>query len=109
MQLQTDKKGTTLVVRLMGSLSEFGVAEQFHEIVSKQLGPDIKHLVYNFNEASLPDSRFIGRMVEIYKNRHDQIKVHVLCDRNEDVKELLLICGMKNILTFLSAENQIPG
>lgn len=109
MQIKVDRKGTALIVQLMGNLSEFGVAGRFYDSVSENISPDIRHLVYNFDQTSLPDSRFIGKMVEIYKNNRDRVKMYALCDQNDDVKELLLICGMTHILTFLSSESQIPS
>jgi anti-anti-sigma regulatory factor len=90
MKIQHDNHEDRLVILLLGSLSSSGDAQLFADYARQTITADTTSVCIDFNQAAIPDSRFIGRVIELYhycKGRG--IEVRLRADRNRDVAELI--------------------
>lgn len=98
-----------LMVRLLGTLTEMGNADRFRDSVRERLAEKPAFITFDFSEASLPDSRFIGRIVELYHDcKQDLINAYLYCGTNEDVLDIFRIASIEQFIPILTSPENIP-
>jgi anti-anti-sigma regulatory factor len=105
-QFQNLNKG--LMVSLYGILFESGNADVFARAVREAMPTGLKYLVFNFNESSLPDSRFISKMIELYhENKRNGVAIYLICGKNEDVADLFKVNFLDKIMPIITSTEQL--
>lgn len=108
MNIKIEKKNQGLVVELVGALYETGNAEAFAKSVREATAEPYRFVVFDFNDASLPDSRFISKIIEIQKeNKRRKVATYLLCGRNPDVLEMFRISFLDKLMPVISDLNQV--
>ena len=100
MQMQFQKKNTTLIVRLIGEIDHH-CAEDIRKKVEGQLEKiNGKNIVFIFDEVTFMDSSGIGMVLGRYKKTKSLGGVTVLCGAKEKVLEVFRLSGMLQIIPF---------
>jgi len=92
----------------MGILTNHSAGQTFIDRVRKETLPDTRYIVLNFNESSLPDSRFIGKLIELYHEyKRSGIKMYLLGSKNEDITDLFKVAYLDRLMPFIKSEDDI--
>jgi anti-anti-sigma factor len=103
LEIQTEKQGERLLFRLSGTLSEIGAANRFIDFVREHVRPEIQTLVFDLAKASLPDSRFIGRLIQLSQEcTLKKMKIYLYYGENKEVENLIKITNLDGIFPMLS-------
>ncbi|MBD3419175.1 MAG: hypothetical protein GF398_03555 [Chitinivibrionales bacterium] len=110
MKVALDTTHTTLVIKLIGSISAFRDAETFYKQVSEKVTDELENIILDFNECSLPDSRFISKILELYHvSRKKEITVNLMCDNNPDVFDIVKLAYLDKIMPLISSREEVTG
>ncbi|TCP59548.1 SpoIIAA-like anti-anti-sigma regulatory factor [Tumebacillus sp. BK434] len=106
LQISTDVRGDTLIVRLSGELDHH-TAEMVRSRVEAELDRGLtEHLVLNLEDLSFMDSSGLGVILGRYKRVTQAGGRMALCSVNDQLKKLFELSGMLKILRIYSSESQ---
>jgi anti-anti-sigma regulatory factor len=75
--------------------------------VSEVLSDIITYMVFDFSNSSLPNSRFLGKMMELFKsNKRCGIRTFIFCGNNEKIKDLFEIAYVDHIIPIINDINE---
>ncbi len=107
-EIKSHKNG--VIVVLNGVVFETGNAEVFSKTANALISKDNKFFALDFSASSLPDSRFLSRMVEIYnENKKIGVPLYLICGGNDDVLELFKISYFDQIISIFKTEDEISS
>lgn len=108
MEIQFQKKNTTLMVRLFGEIDHH-CAEDVRKRVEGQLEKiKGKNIIFIFDEVSFMDSSGIGMVLGRYKKTKSLGGTTVMCGAKEKVLEVFRLSGMlKMIPCYKSLEDAL--
>jgi anti-anti-sigma regulatory factor len=102
------KKENGTVFMLLGMLTGQNDGTMFMDEVRKTIQSSTTHVIFDFNESSLPDSRFLGKMIELFhENKRKGIKTYLIGGKNEDIVELFKIAYIDKIMPLIQSEDDI--
>ncbi|ARU63166.1 anti-sigma F factor antagonist [Tumebacillus avium] len=106
LQISTDVRGDTLIVRLSGELDHH-TAEMVRNQVEAELDRGLtEHLVLNLEDLSFMDSSGLGVILGRYKRVTQAGGRMALCSVNDQLKKLFELSGMLKILRIYPSETQ---
>lgn len=106
LQISTDVRGDTLIVRLSGELDHH-TAEMVRSQVEAELDRGLtEHLVLNLEDLSFMDSSGLGVILGRYKRVTQAGGRMALCSVNDQLKKLFELSGMLKILRIYPSESQ---
>jgi stage II sporulation protein AA (anti-sigma F factor antagonist) len=106
LQITTDVRGDTLIVRLAGELDHH-TAEMVRTKVEAELDRGLTtNLVLNLENLSFMDSSGLGVILGRYKRVTQAGGRMALCSVNDQLKKLFELSGMLKILRIFPTESQ---
>jgi len=96
-----------IIVGLSGNIS-IGDADMMSSEVIEAMSHSLTYVVFDFAHASLPNSRFLGKMMEIYKlNRHRGVNTFIFCGENGEVRDLFKAAYVDHIIPTVENVNDV--
>jgi stage II sporulation protein AA (anti-sigma F factor antagonist) len=106
LQVETEKIGATLVVRLIGELDHH-TAETVRERVEHELDTTAcRNLIVSLERLSFMDSSGLGVILGRYKRISQLGGKMALCAVNDSVRKLFELSGLLKILPLYESENR---
>jgi anti-anti-sigma regulatory factor len=110
-KIEIERQGARVMFKLLGLVTRTGNAAEFADTVHRaMITADADVIVLDFSEASLPDSRCIGKVVELFRE-FDAAgkKTYILCHENPDVLELFSLAYVDTFIPVVEHREDIPG
>lgn len=103
-----------IIVELSGNIA-IGDADTMSADVIEAISRPIPYLIFDFSNAKMPNSRFLGKMLEIYKlNKYRNVSTYIYCGKNKEVRELFkaayvdhIIPTIKDLKNVESVESEV--
>ncbi len=98
MDVMCNKKGRTLIVKIIGDIDHH-TAEEIRDKIDKEFNKmNARDIILDFESVSFMDSSGIGMIIGRYKNTELKGGKVVAVNINEDVARLFDISGLKKII-----------
>jgi anti-anti-sigma regulatory factor len=95
-----------MIVVLSGEITGLHDADTMSFQVTEALSDTISYVVFDFANSSLPNSRFLGEMMELLKsNKNRGIQTFIFCGDNDKVKDLFEIAYVDHIIPIIADIN----
>jgi anti-anti-sigma regulatory factor len=108
-----------VIVSLSGDISGLQDADRMSREVTEVISGPIAYLIFDFANASLMNSRFLGKMMELFKlNKSRGVRTFIFCGGNNKLEDLFkvayidhiipIIANLKDAASFSSKMNDPP-
>jgi anti-anti-sigma regulatory factor len=92
-----------IIVVLSGEITGLKDADVMFFEVTGALSETIPYFVFDFTKSSLPNSRFLGKMMEVYKsNKSRGVQTFIFCGGNNLVKDLFKVAYVDHIIPIIA-------
>jgi anti-anti-sigma regulatory factor len=96
-----------IVVVLSGDITGLKDPDKMSLEVREILSNALPYMVFDFSNSSLPNSRFLGKMMELFKsNKSRGIQTFIFCGDNDKVKDLFEIAYVDHIIPIIADINE---
>jgi anti-anti-sigma regulatory factor len=97
---KTDDSG--IVIELSGELVGIQDADTVSSRFTDAYSDTISYVIFDFANSGIPNSRFLGMMMQIYKlNKSRRVKTSIFCGRNAEVKSLFKTAYVDHIIPLI--------
>jgi anti-anti-sigma regulatory factor len=95
-------KDSGIVMELSGELAGVHDTDTVSSKFTDAYSDAISYLIFDFANAGIPNSRFLGMMMQIYKlNKSRRVKTSIFCGRNTEVKNLFKTAYVDHIIPLI--------
>jgi anti-anti-sigma regulatory factor len=91
-----------LIIALSGDIIGIHDADTISTKFTEAYSDAISYLIFDFADAGIPNSRFLGVMMQIYKlNKSRRVKTSIFCGRNAEVISLFKTAYVDHIIPLI--------
>lgn len=98
MQVKFSKKGTTVIVSIIGELDHHSAQYLKNKVDSETLKSTTKNVVFDFMNVSFMDSSGIGTIIGRYKNIQKLNGKTAVVNMNTQIKRIFEMSGLLKII-----------
>jgi hypothetical protein len=103
--LKKTKEGG-FVIALSGELTGLADADKMSSEITEAYSDEISYMVFDFAKSFIPNSRFLGKMMAIYKlNTSRNVRTYIYFGDNGEVRDLFKAAYVDHIIPIVANIN----
>jgi anti-anti-sigma regulatory factor len=92
-----------IIIVLSGELTGLQDADKMASEITEAYADDISYMVFDFANSSIPNSRFLGKMMAIYKlNKSRKVQTYIYFADNGEVRDLFKAAYVDHIIPIVA-------